>query len=88
MKIPRKMEKPRIRFIKNFPGGFLIVIKLTKNKTLEIQGTFYHNFDFMRFGLELEFRLKMDHPGFDFSLHFFPVELLIQFYDNRHLEDF
>jgi hypothetical protein len=88
MKKPRIIwlcKKPRIWFTTEINE---IIIELTKHKTIEIQFYFSRDFDYIRFSFWLEFRRNMDHPGFAFGLHFFPLGISIDFHDNRHLEDF
>lgn len=85
------MKKTRkIKFIRNPQfKEIMIVISLTKFKTIELQLGFLNNLNnIVIFDCNLEIRRKIDHPGFLFSLALFPVYFYFDFHDNRHLEDF
>lgn len=61
-------------------------ISVSKNKSLELQVSRWKDAKF--FDYEFFIRRNQDHAGFTMSLTLFYHELSIDFYDNRHLDEY
>ena len=61
-------------------------VKLSKNKTLELQSGTWQEWSYFHFSIK--WNRHTDHAGFDFDIEIFGLYFIFTVYDNRHWDDF
>jgi len=59
-------------------------LRLSKNKTLELQSGFWQHWSY--FDITLKWNRRTDHAGFIFDIQLFGFYFIFQVYDNRHFD--